>query len=81
MSPFMNANKMKKPLLLIHGDADNNSGTFTFQSIRYFQALKNLGAPVRLVLLPKESHGYRAKKSIMHVLWEQEKFLDDCLKK
>lgn len=81
MSPFMTANKMKKPMLLIHGDADNNPGTFTLQTERYFQALKNLGAPVRMVLLPKESHGYAAKESILHTLWEQEQFLDKCLKK
>lgn len=81
MSPFMNADKMKKPLLLIHGDADNNPGTFTLQTERYFQALKNLGAPVRMVLLPKESHGYAAKESVLHTLWETEQFLDKCLKK
>lgn len=80
MSPFMNADKMKKPMLLIHGAADNNPGTFTLQTERYFQALKNLGAPVRMVLLPKESHGYVAKESILHTLWEQEQFLDKCLK-
>jgi dipeptidyl aminopeptidase/acylaminoacyl peptidase len=62
MSPFMHADKMKTPLLLIHGDADNNPGTFTLQTERYFQALKNLGAPVKMVLLPKEAHGYQAKK-------------------
>ncbi len=81
MSPFMNADKMKTPLLLIHGDADNNPGTFTLQTERYFQALKNLGAPVRMVLLPKESHGYQAKENIFHVLWEQDQFLEKCLKK
>ncbi len=81
MSPFMNADKMKTPLLLIHGDADNNPGTFTLQTERYFQALKNLGAPVRMVLLPKESHGYQAKESILHTLWEQDQFLEKCLKK
>ncbi len=80
MSPFMTADKMKTPLLLVHGEADNNPGTFTLQSERYFQALKGLGAPVRLVLLPKESHGYAAKESILHVLWEQEQFLDKHLK-
>lgn len=80
MSPFMNADKMKTPMLLIHGDADNNPGTFTLQTERYFQALKNLGAPVRMVLLPKESHGYAAKENIMHVLWEQDQFLEKCLK-
>jgi dipeptidyl aminopeptidase/acylaminoacyl peptidase len=80
MSPFNTADKMKTPLLLVHGDADNNPGTFTLQSERYFQALKGLGAPVRLVLLPKESHGYAAKENIMHLLWEQEQFLDKHLK-
>ena len=80
MSPFMTADKMKTPLLLIHGEADNNPGTFTLQTERYFQALKNLGAPVRMVLLPKESHGYAAKESILHTLWEQDQFLEKCLK-
>ncbi len=80
MSPFMQAHKMKKPLLLIHGEADNNPGTFTLQTERYFQALKNLGAPVRMVLLPKESHGYAAKENILHTLWEQDQFLEKCLK-
>ena len=81
MSPFMNAHKMKTPMLLIHGEADNNPGTFTLQTERYFQALKNLGAPVRMVLLPKESHGYAAKENIMHVLWEQDQFLEKCMNK
>lgn len=81
MSPFMNADKMKTPLLLVHGEADNNPGTFTLQTERYFQALKGLGAPVRMVLLPKESHGYAAKENILHLLWEQETFLDKHLKK
>jgi len=80
MSPFMNADKMKTPLLLVHGDADNNPGTFTLQSERYFQALKNLGAPVRLVLLPKEAHSYVAKENILHLLWEQDQFLEKNLK-
>lgn len=80
MSPFMNANKMKTPLLLTHGEADNNPGTFTLQTERYFQALKNLGAPVRMVILPKESHGYVAKENILHLLWEQDQFLEKHLK-
>lgn len=80
MSPFMNADKMKTPLLLVHGDADNNPGTFTLQSERYFQALKNLGAPVRLVLLPKEAHSYVSKENILHLLWEQDQFLEKYLK-
>ncbi|WP_460686756.1 S9 family peptidase [Niabella aquatica] len=80
MSPFMNAQKMKKPILLIHGEADNNPGTFTLQTERYFQAIKGLGGNARMVLLPKESHGYAAKENILHVLWEQEQFLDKYLK-
>jgi dipeptidyl aminopeptidase/acylaminoacyl peptidase len=80
MSPFMNAHKMKTPMLLVHGEADNNPGTFTLQTERYFQALKNLGAPVRMVILPKESHGYVAKENIFHLLWEQDQFLERYLK-
>ncbi len=80
MSPFMNAHKMKTPLLLTHGEADNNSGTHTMQSERYFQALKSFGAPVRLVILPKESHGYAAKQNVLHLLWEQDQWLDKYVK-
>ena len=80
MSPFMHADKMKTPLLLIHGADDNNSGTFTMQSERYFNALKGFGAPARLVLLPKESHGYAAKESVMHMLWEQDQWLEKHVK-
>ena len=80
MSPFMHADKMKTPILLIHGEADNNSGTYPLQSERYFNALKGLGAPARLVMLPKESHGYRAKESILHVLWEQDQWLEKDVK-
>lgn len=80
MSPFMNADKMKTPLLLVHGEADNNPGTFTLQTERYFQALKGLGAPARMVLLPKESHSYMAKENILHLLWEQDQFFEKYLK-
>ena len=80
MSPFMHADKMKTPLLLIHGEADNNSGTYPLQSERYFNALKGLGATARLVMLPKESHGYRAKESILHMLWEQDSWLETYVK-
>ena len=80
MSPFMHAEKMKTPLLLIHGQADNNSGTYPMQSERYFNALKGLGATVRLVMLPKESHGYSARESVLHVLYEQDQWLDKYVK-
>ena len=80
MSPFMHADKMKYPLLLIHGADDNNTGTFTLQSERYFNALKGFGAPARLVILPKESHSYAAKESVLHVLWEQDQWLEKYVK-
>jgi dipeptidyl aminopeptidase/acylaminoacyl peptidase len=75
MSPFISANKIKKPILLIHGEEDNNSGTLTMQSDRFFNALKGHGALCRLVILPYESHGYAARESIMHVLWETDRWL------
>ena len=80
MSPFMHADKMKTPLLMVHGEADNNSGTYPMQSTRYFNALKGLGAKVRLVMLPNESHGYRAKETILHLLWEQDQWLEKYVK-
>lgn len=80
MSPFMHADEMKSNLLLIHGEADNNSGTYPMQSERYFNALKGLGANVRLVILPKESHGYQARESVLHVLWEQDQWLEKYVK-
>ena len=67
-------------MLLIHGEADNNSGTYPMQSERYYNALKGLGAPVRLVMLPKESHGYAARASIMHMLWEQDMWRETNVK-
>jgi len=76
MSPFMHADKMNQPLLLIHGEADNNSGTYPMQSERYFNAIKGLGGTARLVMLPKEAHSYRAKESVLHVLWEQDQWLE-----
>ncbi len=81
MSPFMHAEKVNEPILLIHGDSDNNTGTYPMQSERYYAALKGLGATVRLVMLPAESHGYRARESILHMLWEQQEWLDRYVKR
>lgn len=80
MSPFMNADKVNEPILLIHGEADNNSGTFPMQSERFYHALKGLGKTARLVMLPHESHGYRARESIMHMLWETDRWLERWVK-
>lgn len=76
MSPYMYAPKIKAPLLLIHGDADNNPGTFPMQSERMYQALKGHGKITRYVTLPSEGHGYRARESVMHSLAEMTEWLD-----
>lgn len=80
MSPFSFADQVKTPILLIHGEADNNSGTFPIQSERYYNALKGHGATTRLVILPHESHGYAAKESILHTLWEMDSWLEKYVK-
>ncbi|GAB2539098.1 prolyl oligopeptidase family serine peptidase [Rufibacter soli] len=80
MSPFNYANKIKTPILLIHGEADNNSGTFPIQSERFYNALKGHGATTRYVVLPAESHGYGAKESVMHMLWEMDQWLEKYVK-
>ncbi|MEA2104807.1 MAG: prolyl oligopeptidase family serine peptidase [Candidatus Cloacimonadota bacterium] len=80
MSPFMYADKIEEPLLLIHGECDNNSGTFPIQSERFYHALKGNGATVRLVILPYESHSYRSRESVMHVLWEINRWLNKYVK-
>ncbi len=80
MSPFTYANKINEPILLIHGEADNNSGTFPIQSERLFQAIKGNGGTARLVLLPHESHGYRARESVLHVLAEMFDWADRYVK-
>lgn len=80
MSPFSYADRIKIPLLMIHGEADNNPGTFPVQSERLYNAVKGHGGTVRLVLLPYESHGYAAKENILHMLWEQNSWLDRYVK-
>lgn len=79
MSPFFHAEKINEPMLMIHGQEDPNSGTFPMQSERMYAALKGLGKEARLVMLPYEAHGYRARKSLLHVLWEQEQWLEKYL--
>ena len=80
MSPFNFADKIKDPILLIHGEADNNSGTFPIQSERFYAALKGQGATARFTSLPHESHSYRARESLLHMLWEMEHWLDTYVK-
>lgn len=80
MSPFSYADKIKTPLLLIHGADDENSGTFPIQSERLYNAIKGHGGTTRLVMLPKEFHGYRAKESVLHTLWEMDSWLEKYVK-
>jgi len=81
MSPFLYADKIKEPILLIHGEADNNTGTYPIQSDRMYQAIRGNGGTVRLVFLPHESHGYAARETIEHVLAEQIGWFDKHVKK
>lgn len=76
VSPTFFANQVDEPILIIHGDDDSNPGTLTFQSEVFFEAVRGSGGTARLVLLPHEDHGYRARESIEHVLWEQLRWFD-----
>jgi dipeptidyl aminopeptidase/acylaminoacyl peptidase len=80
MSPFSYADRIKTPILLIHGEADNNPGTFPINSERLFNAVKGHGGTVRYVSLPYESHGYAGRENILHMLWEQNQWLDKYVK-
>jgi len=80
ISPFFYANKINEPILLIHGEADNNTGTFPIQSERLFAALQGTGGTARLVMLPHESHGYSARQSVEHTLYEMISWFDKYVK-
>lgn len=80
ISPFFYANKINEPILLIHGEADNNQGTFPIQSERLFAAISGNGGTARLVMLPLEAHGYSAKESVEHTLYEMVQWFDKYVK-
>ena len=80
MSPFSFANKIKTPLLLIHGEMDDNPGTFPIQSERMYNAVKGFGGTVRYVVLPYEAHGYRGKENLLHMLYEMNSWMDKYVK-
>jgi dipeptidyl aminopeptidase/acylaminoacyl peptidase len=81
MSPFDFADKIKAPLLLIHGMADDNAGTFPEQSERMYAAVQGMGGTVRFVYLPDEAHGYLAQQTIEHVVWEMDRWFGKYVKK
>lgn len=80
MSPFMHADKINEPILLTHGEADNNSGTFPIQTERMYHALKGHGRQVRYVVLPHEAHGYIARESVLHTIYEMINWMDKYVK-
>ena len=80
MSPFVHADSISEPILLIHGEADNNQGTFPIQSERLYAALKGLGKTARLVMLPLEAHGYTGRESVLHVMAEMFEWFDKYVK-
>lgn len=80
ISPFLHADKINEPMLMIHGENDNNSGTFPIQSKRMYQAIKGNGGTVRLCMLPYESHGYRARQSVLHTQAEMIDWLNKYVK-
>ena len=80
VSPTFFADQVNEPVLVIHGNDDSNPGTLTFQSEVFFEAVRGSGGTARLVLLPFEDHGYRARESVEHVLWEQLRWFDKYVK-
>lgn len=80
MSPFNYANNIKTPLLLVHGEMDNNPGTFPIQSERLFNAIKGNGGTAKFISLPYESHGYQGRENVLHMLAEQLNWLDKYVK-
>lgn len=80
MSPFMHADEIDEPILLLHGRADNNSGTFPIQSERLFHAVKGLGGTIKFVMYPHEQHGYRARETILDALYQQFTWFDRWVK-
>ena len=81
MSPFNYADKLSGSLLLIHGSADQNSGTYTIQSQRYFQALRGHKKHIRYVELQQDGHTYQIRENILHYLYEANLWLDKYVKK
>ncbi|WP_395784734.1 prolyl oligopeptidase family serine peptidase [Aquirufa sp.] len=80
MSPFSYADKIKEPILLVHGEQDDNTGTFPINSERLYAALKGNGGTTRFVYLPYEAHSYRGRENVLHLLWEQFQWLEKYLK-
>ena len=80
MSPFAFADKIKTPLLMTHGEMDDNTGTFPINSERLYAAIKGHGGTARFVYMPYEAHGYKGKENVLHLLWEQGRWLDKYLK-
>ena len=79
LSPFFHAHQITTPILLIHGQIDNNPGTYPMQSERLYQAINGHGGTARLVMMPYEGHGFQARESVYHVLAEMLDWLNTHL--
>ncbi|MCB1740689.1 MAG: S9 family peptidase, partial [Gammaproteobacteria bacterium] len=80
MSPYLQADRIDAPLLLVHGERDDNAGTAPIQSRLLFEAVRRGGGTARLVMLPFEGHVYRARESVLHTAAEMLDWFDRHLK-
>jgi len=80
VSPFFMADKMKLPLLIMHGEDDANPGTTPLQSIKLYEAIRGNGGTARLVLLPHEPHWYSAMESQEQQIYEMVRWFDMYVK-
>ena len=80
LSPVMHADKLKEPILIMHGADDQNPGTVPLQSRKLYESIRGTGGTARLVMLPHEGHGYRARESVEHAVWEQLAWFDKYVK-
>ena len=60
--PYVSADKIKAPLLLIHGTGDTN--VVPTESEQMFTALRMLGREAELVRVQGENHGINSKPSV-----------------
>ncbi|WP_336320526.1 alpha/beta hydrolase family protein [Streptomyces lavendofoliae] len=59
---------IRRPVLVIHGEADHNPATPLTQALLLFQALTANGTRTRLVVLPGEGHTVRSRQGLAAAL-------------
>ena len=80
VSPFFYADKMKTPLLIVHGADDANPGTTPLQANKLFEAIRGNGGTTRLVMLPHEPHWYTSMESNEQLVYEMVRWFDKYVK-